>query len=87
MGRGIFLIAKQQATGLPGLGNMKAEIISEAFQFCAVQDKDTRVLSATETQPPYIFGNYPRSEISFTCTETAPAKKKVQKYATPFIPV
>src|SRR4051812_44482738 len=29
-----FMIAKQQATGFPGLGNMKAEIIQEGTQHC-----------------------------------------------------
>jgi hypothetical protein len=29
MGKNTFMIAKQQATGFPGLGNMKAEIIAE----------------------------------------------------------
>lgn len=67
MGKDTFHIAKQQATGFPGLGNMKAEIMTEASQHCAAQGKDLQVVSTHETQPPYILGNYPRSEIMFTC--------------------
>jgi hypothetical protein len=67
MGRDTFMIAKQQATGFPGLGNMKAEIIAEASQHCAAQGKELQVVSTQETQPPYILGNYPRSEIQFMC--------------------
>lgn len=25
------------------------------------------VVSTTETQPPYVLGNYPRSEVQFKC--------------------
>lgn len=67
MGRDTFMIAKQQATGFPGLGNMKAEIIAEASQYCAAQGKELQIVSTQEAQPPYILGNYPRSEIQFMC--------------------
>lgn len=67
MGKDTFMIAKQQATGFPGLGNMKAEIIAEASQYCASQGKEFQIVSTQETQPPYILGNYPRSEIQFMC--------------------
>jgi len=67
MGNNKFMITKQQATGFPGLGNMKAEIISEASAHCARTNTELNVVSSKETQPPYILGNYPRSEIEFTC--------------------
>lgn len=67
MGRDTFMIAKQQATGFPGLGNMKAEIIGEASRHCAGMGRELQVVSANESQPPYIFGNYPRAELQFTC--------------------
>jgi len=67
MGRDTFMIAKQQATGFPGLGNMKAEIIGEGSRHCASINKEFQIVSSNETQPPYILGNYPRSEITFMC--------------------
>ena len=67
MGQDTYMIAKQQATGFPGLGNMKAEIIGEASRHCAGLGKELQVVSTQETQPPYILGNYPRSEIQFMC--------------------
>ena len=67
LGNDQFMIAKQQATGFPGLGNMKAEIIVEASQHCAGLGKEIQIVSTQETQPPYILGNYPRSEIQFMC--------------------
>lgn len=72
MGNDKYMIAKQQATGFPGLGNLKAEIITAASQHCAGLGKDLNVISQQETQPPYVLGNYPRAEIQFECV----AKRK-----------
>ena len=69
MGKDTYMIAKQQATGFPGLGNMKAEIIAEGVQYCADLGKEFQLISTQETQPPYILGNYPRSEIQFMCID------------------
>ncbi len=67
MGQDAYMIAKQQATGFPGLGNMKAEIIAEGSRYCAGLGKEFQIVSTQETQPPYVLGNYPRSEIQFMC--------------------
>ena len=67
MGLDTFMIAKQQATGFPGLGNMKAELLVEASKYCLEQGKQMQVVSTEETKPPYILGNYPRTEIHFMC--------------------
>ncbi len=67
IGRDTFMVAKQQATGFPGLGNMKAEIISEGAAHCAAKGQEFQLVSTNESQPPYILGNYPRSEIQFMC--------------------
>lgn len=69
IGPDTYMIAKQAATGFPGLGNMKAEIITEGSAFCRTNGRVFRITSATETQPPYIAGNYPRSEIEFMCLD------------------
>jgi hypothetical protein len=66
-GQGGYLIAKQAATGFPGLGNLKAEAMAEANQYCAGQGREFLLMGATETEPPYVLGNYPRAEISFQC--------------------
>lgn len=63
------MVAKQQATGFPGLGNMRAEIITDAKNYCNDFGKELNITNIKETQPPYIFGNYPRSEIQFTCSQ------------------
>lgn len=67
IGKDTYMVAKQQATGFPGLGNMKAELITEAAQYCMLQGKTLQLVNTTETQPPYVLGNYPRSEVHFMC--------------------
>lgn len=69
VGSDTYMIAKQQATGFPGLGNLRSEIINEGTQFCLRQEKDFKLVGVEETQPPYILGNYPRSEIHFKCID------------------
>jgi phage tail sheath gpL-like len=67
IGQGVLMASKQQATGLPGLGNMKAELVAEGTAHCRAQGLEFELVSAQETKPPYVLGNYPRSEISFRC--------------------
>jgi len=66
-GSGTYMAAKQAATGFPGLGNLKAELVQEAMAHCKARGKDLQLTNTTETQPPYILGNYPRVEIQFSC--------------------
>jgi hypothetical protein len=61
------MISKQAATGFSGIGNMKAEVIQEATQHCTAAGKKASITKYTESPPPYIFGNYPRVELEFTC--------------------
>lgn len=77
MGRDTYMIAKEQGSGFPGLGTMKGEIITEGVQFCQKQGKEFQITATKETQPPYILGNYPRSEIEFMCLN--PGDKDLQR--------
>lgn len=74
-GRGGYLIAKQAATGFPGLGNLKAEAMAEANEYCTNRGQVFVLVDASETQPPYVMGNYPRAEIDFQCGAAAPASR------------
>jgi len=66
-GQGGYMIAKQAATGFPGLGNLKAEALQEANQYCVSKGAELFITNSKETQPPYVLGNYPRAEIEFRC--------------------
>ncbi len=71
-GQGGYIIQKQAATGFPGPGSLKADIMQEAGDFCAKQGREFLLTNVTETQPPYLLGNYPRAEINFRCVANAP---------------
>lgn len=66
-GQGNYMVARQAATGFPGLGTLKADALREADQFCTSQGKALGATSATENQGPFILGKYPRAEVQFTC--------------------
>ena len=74
-GQGGYLIAKQAATGFPGLGNLKAEAMGEANQYCQSRGREFLLTNEMETQPPYLLGNYPRAEISFQCAPPLPPRR------------
>lgn len=61
------MVTKQAGTGFPGLGTLKAEAIQEASAYCATQGKVIQISSTEESKPPFILGNYPRSEVHFSC--------------------
>ena len=63
MGQDKYMIAKQQATGFSGLGNLKGEALTEGNAYCVSAGKQFEVLSATETKPPYALGNYPEDPV------------------------
>jgi hypothetical protein len=67
-GEGNYQIAKQAATGFPGLGNLKAEALEEGNEYCTKQGREFVLIRTSETQPPYLLGNYPRAEIEFRCS-------------------
>ncbi|WP_222946792.1 hypothetical protein [Caballeronia sp. EK] len=67
MGQDTFFLSKQGASSFSGMGSLKAEVVQDAGEYCSKQEKALQILSTSESQPPYIFGNYPRVEIQFTC--------------------
>lgn len=66
-GGGEYMVARQAATGFPGLGTLKADILTEAAAHCRATGKQMLLTGEKESQPPYIFGNFPRAEIRFRC--------------------
>jgi hypothetical protein len=69
IGDGTFLVAKQARTGFSGLGTLKVDAMKEASLFCSRQNGKFKMIEATDSKPPYILGNFPRSEIRFSCDE------------------
>jgi len=72
-GQGGYMIQKQAATGFPGPGTLKSDVMQEAGDYCASQGREFLLTNVKETQPPYVLGNYPRAEINFRCVPAGTA--------------
>jgi len=66
-GADTYMVSRQAATGIGGLGNLKAEAYGEAGQFCGTKGFVPQVVQEQESKPPFVLGNYPRVEIQFRC--------------------
>lgn len=69
MGNDTYMVFRQAATGITGIGTLKAEAMSEAYQQCQKSDKSVEVLETVNAKPPYILGNFPKTEIRFKCVK------------------
>ncbi|MBQ5963174.1 hypothetical protein [Massilia sp. ZL223] len=68
MGQDTYFVSRQSGNALAGMANLKAEAIGEASQFCGSKGKALQVTSQKDAEPPFILGNYPKTEIQFKCT-------------------
>ncbi len=75
IGSDTFMVSRQAATGFSGLGTLKADALGEANQYCVGQQKKLHVISATEAEPPFIFGNFPKAEVQFKCVDADAPKE------------
>ena len=71
LGADRFIVSRQAATGFSGLGTLKADALREAEQHCAKNGKAVYVLKTTESEPPYVLGNFPRVEVEFMCLDSS----------------
>lgn len=67
MGPDSYFVSRQAATGFSGQGTLKAEAMAEAGTFCTKKGKTAEVTSQQDAKPPFILGNYPKTEITFRC--------------------
>lgn len=67
MGSNTYMVSRQAATGFTGMGTLKAEAMREAFDQCQKAGKAVAVLETIDAPPPYILGNFPKTEMRFKC--------------------
>lgn len=66
-GADTYFVSRQAGSALRGMANLKAEAIGEASAFCGSKGKSLQVLSQKDAEPPFILGNYPKTELQFKC--------------------
>ena len=59
----------QAATGFVSLASIRSSVQKSTDDFCARKGKVDRGVSETSSKPPYILGNFPRSELVFQCVD------------------
>ena len=69
IGDDTLMVSRQAATGFSGLGTLKADALQEANNYCLSQNKELHVISATEAEPPFILGNFPKADVQFRCVD------------------
>jgi len=69
-GADTYMVSRQAATGFSGMSTLKADAMKEASDFCTAQGKTLNVISTEDAEPPYILGNFPKTEVQFGCVES-----------------
>lgn len=67
MGNETYMVSRQAASAFSGMGTLKADAMREAYQQCQLTGKHVEVVEIIDAQPPYILGNFPKTEIRFKC--------------------
>ena len=62
-----YMVSRQAATGFHGLGPLKIEALKEGERYCENMKKSFKLVEAIDSRPPYILGNFPRTEVTFVC--------------------
>lgn len=60
-----YMVSRQAATGFSGTGNLKAEAVTEAGQYCNLQKKSFQITNASEALPSFVFAKPPKAEMQF----------------------
>jgi hypothetical protein len=67
MGGDRYSVSRQGATGASSQSQIHADTLREADAFCSAKGQQMEVITTRQAKPPYIFGNFPRSEVDFRC--------------------
>ena len=67
LGNNQYILTRQAASGFHGLGAVKIDALREAENHCMVLGQTLLVTDTLGSRPPYLLGNLPRTEITFSC--------------------
>ncbi|WP_156894758.1 MULTISPECIES: hypothetical protein [unclassified Janthinobacterium] len=62
-----FVVSRQAGAFPSGREPLLAEALVEANAKCATVGKTMKLLSTVENPGPYVFGNYPKATVVFSC--------------------
>ena len=67
VGNDTFVVSRQAGALPSGREPLLAEAIAEANTKCSSLQKSLKLVSTTENPGPYVFGNYPKATVIFSC--------------------
>jgi uncharacterized lipoprotein len=70
-----YRIFDQGSTGLIPVESVRRNALQRATSFCSENGKRIYLNEETTSTPPHILGNWPRTEIVFSCIDSSQAKK------------
>jgi len=69
-GANTYMVSRQATIGFVRMNTLRADAMKEANDFCTAQGKTLKIISTEDEEPSYIFGNFPKTEVQFSCTES-----------------
>ena len=85
LGNNQYILTRQAASGFHGLGAVKIDALREAENHCMVLGQTLLVTDTLDSRPPYLLGNLPRTEITFSCVLCPALKGKKRRTATIYV--
>ena len=67
----VLTVSRQGATGFSSANGVRLEAIAEAQGHCASVRRSFYLVALNENKPPFVFGNFPRTEVRFMCLDPA----------------
>ena len=67
-GRDTYVVTRVSGAFYTGREPLLTDAVTEASAKCDGQGKTVKILSTTENSGPYIFGNWPKATVIFSCT-------------------
>ena len=68
-GENTYIMSRQEGAFPSGDEQLLSEVIAEANTFCNSLAKNINLIKTHENSGPFIFGNYPKATITFSCVE------------------
>lgn len=71
IGPDTFMVSRQAATGFSGMSGLMEAAMREGNAHCRAKGLIFQVVNTTQSEPPYIFGNFPKASVQFMCLNAA----------------
>jgi hypothetical protein len=65
----VLSVTRQGATGFSSATAVRSEAMAEAQAHCISQKRELFLVELQENKPPFMLGNFPRTEVRFMCLE------------------